>query len=190
MKNLLEKLRLYKTIDPFEEAERQAFITFLLKNDDALERTNLIAHVTASSWIVNKDFTRVLMCYHRIYDSWSWTGGHADGEANLGLVALKEAVEETGINDFAFLTPDFYDVEVIPVPSHYKRGIAVGNHLHLNATYLLMASESAGLVIREDENSGLAWIDADKLDDFVTEKDMLPLYTRLHKKALTLKKRL
>ena len=24
--------------------------------------------------------TKVLMCYHNIYDSWSWLGGHADGD--------------------------------------------------------------------------------------------------------------
>ena len=40
-------------------------------------------HFTASSIILNKERTHMLMVYHNIYDSFSWTGGHADGEQNL-----------------------------------------------------------------------------------------------------------
>lgn len=39
----------------------------------------------------------MLMVYHNIYDSWSWTGGHADGDEDVLHVAMKEAKEETGI---------------------------------------------------------------------------------------------
>ena len=34
------------------------------------------------------------MIYHNIYNSWAWTGGHADGNENLVEVALKEAEEQ------------------------------------------------------------------------------------------------
>ena len=40
---------------------------------------------------MNKDKTKVLMIYHNIYNSWSWTGGHADGDEDLLYVAIKEA---------------------------------------------------------------------------------------------------
>lgn len=186
MQNLINQLLNYKSADDFEEAEKLAFANFLKKNDDAYYRTNSIAHITASSWIVNEDFTKVLMCYHNIYKSWSWTGGHADGEKDLKAVAIREAKEETGIENIETITPDFYDVEVIPVPAHRKRGFAVGNHLHLNVTYLLKANERDILKVKEDENTKVAWIDFDKLDEMVEEKDMLPLYHRLHKKALDL----
>lgn len=188
MQTLIKKLLDYKPTNPFEDAERLAFANFLQRNLDALDRTNSIAHVTASSWIVNEDMTKVLMCYHNIYKSWSWTGGHADGNIDLKQVAVKEAMEETGIKNFTVLTPDFYDVEVIPVPPHFKRGFAIGNHLHLNVTYLLMADENELLRVKEDENSKLAWLDVDKLDEFVSEKDMLPIYHRLQEKAIELRK--
>ena len=48
--------------------------------NDVLTRNNKMCHFTASSWIINKDKTKVLMVYHNIYKSWSWTGGHADGD--------------------------------------------------------------------------------------------------------------
>lgn len=187
MKTLIKKLLEFKTESPFEDAEKLSFANFLKRNEDALERTNSIAHVTASSWIVNESMTKVLMCYHNIYKSWSWTGGHADGDIDLEHVAVKEAMEETGIKNLRVLTPDFYDVEIIPVPPHYKRGFAIGNHLHLNVTFLLMADENEILKVKEDENSKVAWIDVDKLDEFVSEKDMLPIYHRLQDKALALK---
>lgn len=37
------------------------------------------------------------MAYHKIYDSWAWLGGHADGERDLLKVAVKEVKEESGV---------------------------------------------------------------------------------------------
>lgn len=53
--------------------------------------------MTASAWVVNKDRSKVLMIYHNIYNSWSWLGGHADGETDLLAVAIREVREEAGI---------------------------------------------------------------------------------------------
>ena len=72
--------------------------------DDILTRKNDIGHFTASCWIVNKEKTKVLMVYHNIYDSWSWTGGHADGDEDLLRVSLKEAKEETGLKNVESLS--------------------------------------------------------------------------------------
>ena len=187
MQKLIDQLLSYKTSDQFEEAEKMAFANFLKRNDDALDRTNSIAHVTASSWIVNKTRTKVLMCFHNIYKSWSWTGGHADGDQNLVNVAIREAKEETGLKNVNLVQQDFLDVEVIPVPPHLKRGFPVGNHLHLNVTFLLEADENEQLTAKPDENSKVAWIDVEKLDEVVSEKNMLPLYHRLQKKAESIK---
>ena len=59
------------------------------KNDDVLVRDNEIAHITSSGFIVNKLRTKVLMIHHNIYNSWGWTGGHADGDEDLLYVAMK-----------------------------------------------------------------------------------------------------
>ena len=53
--------------------------------------------MTASGFIVNEARNKTLMVHHNIYNSWSWTGGHADGDSDLLAVALREAREETGI---------------------------------------------------------------------------------------------
>ena len=103
------------------------------------------------------------MAYHKIYDSWAWLGGHNDGESDCLKVAIKEAKEESGIGNIKPLSEEIYSIEVLSVDSHLKRGEYVPTHLHLNVTYLLEADDSEKLVIKEDENSGVAWFSNDEV---------------------------
>ena len=95
-----------------------------------LVRENEIAHMTSSGFIVNKDRTKVLMIHHNIYNSWGWTGGHADGDSDLIAVAIKEAKEETGIKNANPITNDICSIDILPVNSHIKKGKYVASHLH------------------------------------------------------------
>ena len=144
-----------------EERDKAVILDFMRKNDDAFLRTNLIAHMTASAWAVNPAHDRVLMVYHKIYNSWSWTGGHADGETELLSVALRECREETGVSAVRAVSPEIFSLEVLTVDGHEKRGEYVPSHLHLNVTYLLEADDSQPLHIKADENSGVAWFSLD-----------------------------
>lgn len=163
-----------------EERDQAVMVRFLDQNDDCLQRSNLIAHFTASAWIVNPARDKVLMVYHNIYDSWSWTGGHADGEPDLLSVAVKEAKEETGVKALKVLRREPLSLEIITVDGHQKRGAYVPSHLHLNLTYLLEAEASQKLSIKEDENSGVRWIPVSALADYVTEPWMLDrIYSKL-----------
>lgn len=145
---------------PFNEQEQQdklRILHFLKNNPDAFERSNMCAHMTASAWVINPEATKVLMVYHKLYDSWSWTGGHADGERDMLALAVREVQEETGVQNVRPVTEDIYSLEVLTVDGHVKRGEYVSSHLHMNVTYLLMADEHETLHICEDENSGVAW---------------------------------
>ena len=33
---------------------------------------------------------KILMAYHKIYDSWAWVGGHSDGNSDVKLVPIIE----------------------------------------------------------------------------------------------------
>ena len=152
--------RQIKNYRPWNEQERQdqaLILAFLERNPDAFYRSNLLAHMTASAWVVNPQRSKALMVYHRLYDSWSWAGGHADGEEDLLAVALREVREETGVQRLRPVTEDIYSLEVLTVDGHEKRGQYVPSHLHLNLTYLLEAEEDQPLRICEAENSGVAW---------------------------------
>ena len=147
-----------------------------------LTRECRAAHLTSSGFIVNPEGTRTLMVFHNIYGSWTWTGGHADGEGELLPVALREAMEETGVARVRPLSEEIASLDVLAVSGHVKRGAYVSAHLHLNAAYLLVAEEGQPLRAREGENSGVRWLPLDRLGDYCTEPEMLPVYEKLVKR--------
>ena len=154
---IVEEIKAYAPCCEQEARDKAVILDYLAKNPDAFYRSDPIAHMTASAWIVNRDRTKVLMVYHRIYDSWSWTGGHADGEKDLLAVALREAREETGLRKVRAVSEEIYSLEVLTVDGHEKRGAYVPSHLHLNVTYLLEADEDEEHQVCEEENSGVKW---------------------------------
>ena len=155
-------IRDYVPFNEQEERDRALILAFLEEHDDAFLRENLVAHMTASAWVVNPARDRVLMVYHRIYDSWSWTGGHADGEEDLAAVALREVREETGVRSARLLSDEIFSLEVLTVDGHEKRGAYVPSHLHLNVTYLIEADDHDPLTVCEEENSGVRWFGLDE----------------------------
>ena len=184
---IYEQIKAYR---PWNEQERQdqaVILAFLDKNPDAFYRTNLLAHMTASAWVVNPQRSKALMVYHRLYDSWSWTGGHADGEEDLLAVALREVREETGVQRLRPVTEEIYSLEVLTVDGHEKRGQYVPSHLHLNLTYLLEAEEEQPLRVCEAENSGVAWFSlADALSASTEPWFVERIYKKLNEKLKVL----
>lgn len=154
---ILEDIKNYTPCCEQEENDKAVIIDFIEKNGDAFLREDLIAHMTASSWVVNSAHDKVLMIYHNLYDSWAWTGGHADGDTDLLAVAIRECREETGIKNVRPVSEDIFSLEILTVDGHEKRGKYVPSHLHMNVTYLLEADENDTLHICEAENSGVKW---------------------------------
>jgi len=151
--------------------------------DNLLTRENKIMHMTSSGYIVNKTRDKVLMIYHKIYDSWAWTGGHADGDGDFLRVAIKEAKEETGAKNITPVDENIISVDVITVDGHVKRGEYVSSHLHLNVTYLLEANEDEALVVNEEETKGVKWIPIDELSSYCSEPYMVEnIYNKINEK--------
>lgn len=180
--NLLSIINAYEPDDEQEAADKEIMAAFIRENDNCLLRDNRIAHFSASAWVVNEDRTKVLMIYHNIYKSWAWTGGHADGEEDLLKVAVKEAEEESGLRNIQPISREPMSLETLCVNSHWKKGIFVPAHLHFNVTYLLQADEKEPLKIKEDENSGVRWIEIQKAPVISTEECMQEIYRKLNNK--------
>ncbi len=135
-------------------------------------------HVTASAFIVDRDVTRVLFAHHRIYDSYGWLGGHTDGQCDLQAVSLREAVEECGITPIAW-TCEPIGIEVLDVPAHSRRGVQVAAHRHANVTYAWIADPAQPLRVNESEHVCAAWLEIDRLESYVREAHMMPIYRKL-----------
>lgn len=175
-----EELEAYIPKSLQEEKDKKVMLSYINQFPTTiLTRENKFAHITASSMIFDETRTSVLMIYHNIYHSWSWTGGHADGENNLLETAIREAKEETGIHIVSPIDTALAAVDILPVWGHMKKGKYVSSHLHLNFSYLLEAKREQKIQIKEDENSQVDWILIKEIKQRVSEPDMLPVYEKL-----------
>lgn len=182
--DIVRSIAAYEPINEQEQWDKELILRFIDENDDAFCRENMTAHMTASAWVVNPNRDKVLMVYHRIFDSWSWTGGHADGERDLLSVALREVAEETGVKHIRPVTEDIFSLEILTVDGHEKHGQYVPSHLHMNVTYLVEAEDTQALKIRPDENSGVRWFTPEEALEASTEPWFVErIYKKLIEKA-------
>lgn len=184
-KNLKNRIKNYKPYNEQEEKDKQLMLKYIDTFDDVLTRNNEFVHFTASSWAVNKERTKVLMIYHNIYQSWAWTGGHADGESDLLNVTIRELKEETGVENVKVINPEIFSLEIICVNGHVKKGKYVSSHVHLNLTHLLEVDEKEVLHMKPDENSGVKWVKLEDIEKVSNEKWMVEnVYRKLKEKLL------
>ena len=185
--SLKERIENYLPYNIEEQKDKELILKYMDIFDDVLTRKNEIGHFTSSCWIVNKEKTKVLMVYHNIYDSWSWVGGHADGDDDLLHVSLKEASEETGLKNVIPLSKDIFSLEVLGVDGHMKKEGYISTHIHLNITYLLCANENDITHIKEDENSDVKWFELEEAIKDISEPHMKKIYNKLNNKLKNLK---
>ncbi len=175
----IDLIKTYKPCNEQEEKDKRIILHCINTFDDVLTRTNEIMHITSSTFILNKAKDKTLMIHHNIYNSWSWTGGHADGEENLLAIAIKEAREETGVKNVKPIVSDIFSLDILPVLGHMKNGKYVSAHLHLSVAYLVEVNEDELLVVKSDENSDVKWIPIEKVNEYSNEPHMQKLYDKL-----------
>ena len=177
--DLLTQLQKYRPSNEQEEKDCREIQRLLHSCPDLYTRQNACCHLTASAWVTNKSRDKVLMAYHNIYQSWSWLGGHADGDTDLLHTALREVQEESGLKTVRALSNEIFSVEILTVDGHEKRGEYVSSHLHLNVTYLLEADETQPVRKKADENSAVSWF---SLEDAVSKSSEAWFRERIYPK--------
>mgnify|MGYP001517656667 CR=1 FL=1 len=149
-----------------EEADQRQILAFIRRDADGVLQREHPAHITASALVFNPAKTKVLLVFHNQFRAWSWTGGHADGQADL-------------FREVEPLSPAIQSLDILPVWGHEKQGRYVTAHLHLSVGYALTAPENQLLAAKTDENSGVRWVSVRQLEQYVTEPYMLYIYRKI-----------
>jgi 8-oxo-dGTP pyrophosphatase MutT (NUDIX family) len=139
------------------ESSVNQFVDFIRENPACCERSLLSGHLTGSAWLVSTDGMRALLMHHRKLNRWLQPGGHADGNADLAHVALREAIEETGITDLQ-IEPEIYDLDRHRIPARGDEP----EHWHYDLRFVLRAMSDENFV-QNEESLALAWFDIQKL---------------------------
>lgn len=157
-KQLLARLADYQSDYPAEMAFKDRFITLIQNHDNCFERSLLKGHITGSAWIVDESFGFAFMTHHAKLNRWLQPGGHADGDEHVAGVALKEALEETGMEGLTLFSEEIFDLDIHVIPE--RKGVP--EHEHFDIRYLIKTDRNTPFQISEESND-LAWLPLDKV---------------------------
>ena len=149
--SLENALKRYARMGDAQAVAARAFLEFLGSDDAVFERAHAFGHFTGSAWLVSADGERVLLTHHRKLARWLQLGGHADGDADLARVALREAEEESGLSDLVGEL-EIFDLDYHRIPARGDEP----EHWHYDVRYVVRATASEGFSISE-ESLSLAW---------------------------------
>lgn len=126
---------------------------FITEHDNLFERSNLAGHITGSAFLFNRDHSKVLLTHHKKLQDWFQFGGHSDGDANTLRVAARETTEESGITDFAPLTPTIFDLDVHQIPDNPKKNEPAHYHYDLRFAFVTPTEK----FVVSEESDTLQW---------------------------------
>jgi 8-oxo-dGTP pyrophosphatase MutT (NUDIX family) len=149
--------------DAEEAGDRDQIVAFVRRHERPFERAIREGHLTGSAIMVSADGARVLLLHHRKLERWLQPGGHGDpGETTGEQVALREALEESGIRGLALhpRAPRPLDVDVHDIPA---RGDEPA-HQHLDLRYLVVAPADALVLPQLAELHEIRWVPWDETE--------------------------
>jgi len=136
-----------------------------------LDRRCRPGHLTGSALVVDPSDRRVLVLFHTKLQRWLQPGGHADGDADLARVALREAIEETGIAGLRVVEPPVdLDVHVVDPPHEDA-------HEHHDVRYLVVAPPGS-VPVGNHESEALRWVAVADLGGLGVDEGLLRLADR------------
>ena len=158
MRNLGNLLEEYIAAYPNEKAAIN-MLEFFNRDKNCFQKNNQGGHFTGSAWVVSPDRSQVLMTNHKKLNMWLQLGGHADGIDDLISVAIREAKEESGFDNFVIVSEKIFDLDIHEFPAIAEGPI----HLHYDVRFLLEADPKNNTIVISNESHDVQWIALDKV---------------------------
>ena len=176
MKNLKQLLKTYIQKNPYE-VNAIKMLNFFDNYDGCFEKDNLPGHFTGSAWIISPNKNKILMTHHKKLNMWLQLGGHADGEKDLKSVAIKEAKEESGFNNFSILSEEIFDLDI----HNIEPMNAEPKHLHYDVRFLLEADPNEQNIIISEESHDVRWVHLDDVLKYNSEESISRMVEKTRK---------
>lgn len=180
---ILNLIQQYQPNSAIEQKMREQLQSFIQQNENCFSRELSAGHITGSAWLVNRDLSHVFMTHHKKLNRWFQPGGHSDGNANTLAVAMKEASEESGIED-VFIQPlshEIFDIDIHSIPARKKEP----EHLHYDIRFILEADMQQPLKI-SNESHDIKWVPFERVSHYSNE----PSITRMTNKMSSLRNKI
>ena len=163
LKKLLEG---YKVKHP-EEATTDKVLDFL-EYSGSMDENDTKGHFTGSAWVINSKIDHILMTHHKKLNMWLQLGGHSNGEVDLLKVAIREAKEESGLQNFTSISHEIFDLDIHIIPKQ----IDLESHIHYDIRFLLITSFNKTDIKISEESHKVEWIPLKKVLDYNPEKSI------------------
>jgi len=152
---LLSLLQRYRTTFNTEAGYINRIRRFVEQHEDCFDSTLWPGHVTGSVWVVSPSRDKALLLHHRKHDQWFQPGGHADGDADIVRVALRECAEETGLtpHDIRLVDPSIFDVDIHTIP----RMADVSQHEHIDIRFVVEIDDRLAIPGNSESNA-ITWL--------------------------------
>jgi len=155
---VLDALAAHEPADEDERRHRDAIAALVAATPRCFDRDLYDpGHLTGSAFVLDGRSGKVLLHHHRRLDRWLQLGGHDEGEHDPLATALREAREESGLDDLTPLTPEILDLDVHAIPA----GRDEPPHLHHDLRYALV-TRTADTIEPAAESLALQWFPLDE----------------------------
>jgi len=150
----------YRSADPRQQKLREEFLAVLAAHSDALDRTCLPDHLTASAVVMSPDGRQVMLDLHRKVGRWLQFGGHAEpDDHDLAATGLREAQEESGIEALVLVQGGPARLDRHPAPCAPGRA-----RDHLDVQFVAVAAAGAVPTVSA-ESHDVRWFDVTGLPE-------------------------
>lgn len=151
-----------------EAGHRATMLDFLERNECFAARSTLEGHFTASGWVLSPDGEKAYLLLHAKLKRWLQPGGHVEAQdRTLAEAALREVVEELGMDAAHLSCQGLFDVDVHTIPARGNEP----QHLHLDCRFLFRSSAQAQVQI-SDESHGVKAVPLAELVGGDTEESL------------------